>query len=340
MLPKWFNEWNRKNPIDPFKPAFLIGGVGGAVLVAALLVAWGWPLAVESSQTGPRGTGMSVTKFAADVAEPDPGIEAYAASVAAATADAVAVVDSPVSDALTRAMRQWTGIPDLYSGKDGSYQDAVAGTMVAMTQALNDDWSGHVAVNGTGVTCFTCHRGQPVPSNIWFRVDPVVETMVGWSAVQNRATKLSQSTSLPSDALQKLLVEEGVIKVHDLEPRVDNEGTATWQDTERTFSLMNYFSNSLNANCNFCHNSRAFYDPAQVTPQWATALLGIDMVRDLNVTYLEPIRDTLPPERLGPVHADAPKAACATCHKGYTKPLQGLQMLADWPELSAPGATQ
>lgn len=336
MFPKWFTEWNRKNPTDPFQPIFVLGGVGGAVFVAAMLVVWGWPYMTESSQTGPRGTGMSVTKFPAG---PDVTAAGYAASVEAAAADEVPIVDSPVSEGLTRAMRKWTGIPDLYSGKEDSYQDVVASLMISMTQVLNDDWGGHTAINDVGVTCYTCHRGQVVPSNIWFRVDPTVETMAGWGAVQNRVTTVSGSTSLPSDMLQKLLVEDGVIKVHDLEPRVVNAGTPTWQDTERTYSLMNYFSNSLNVNCNFCHNSRAFYDPAQVTPQWASALMGIDMVRDLNVTYLEPLEGVLPAERLGPVHADAPKAACATCHKGYSKPMQGLPMLADWPELSAPGAT-
>jgi photosynthetic reaction center cytochrome c subunit len=38
------------------------------------------------------------------------------------------------------------------------------------------------------------------------------------------------------------------------------------------------------------------------------------------------------------VHADAPKAACATCHKGYQKPMGGMDMISDWPELAAPGA--
>ena len=31
---------------------------------------------------------------------------------------------------------------------------------------INADWKRHVAA--TGVTCYTCHRGQPVPANIWF----------------------------------------------------------------------------------------------------------------------------------------------------------------------------
>ena len=362
MFPKWFSEWNRKNPTDPFKPIFLVGGLGGAVFVAAMLVVWGWPYMTESSQTGPRGTGMSVTKFPAG---PDPTIALYeeiysdtpyipeeGAALAKDIYQNVQVLGDLTEDNFNRlmlAMTSWVapdqgcaychGDGDLETyGSDDLYTKVVSRRMIQMTQAINDDWAGHVAVNGTGVNCYTCHRGENVPSNIWFRVDPTVETMAGWGAVQNRVTTVSGSTSLPSDMLQKLLVEEGNIKVHDLEPRVVNAGTPTWQDTERTYSLMNYFSNSLNANCNFCHNSRAFYDPAQVTPQWATALIGIDMVRDMNANYLEPLRDTYPANRLGPVHADAPKAACATCHKGYTKPMEGTPMITDWPELAAPGA--
>ena len=75
MFPKWFDDWNRKNPKDIYGPAILVGAVGGAVFVAAFLVTWGQPLATDSMQTGPRGTGMSVPEFKADLATPDPSIE-------------------------------------------------------------------------------------------------------------------------------------------------------------------------------------------------------------------------------------------------------------------------
>ena len=122
--------------------------------------------------------------------------------------------------------------------------------------------------------------------------------------------------------------------MHDLEPRVDNAGTASIQDAERTFSLMNYFSNSLGTNCTYCHNTRALHDIDQATPQLAQAQLGIGMALELNNDYLLPLGDVLPPNRLGALHADAPKVGCATCHKGQPKPLEGLNVIADWPELS------
>ena len=57
----------------------------------------------------------------------------------------------------------------------------------------------------------------------------------------------------------------------------------------------------------------------------------------MNQEYLVPLVDEYPPERLGPMHADAPKAACKTCHKGYQQPLQGVNVIKDWPELATTG---
>ena len=39
-----------------------------------------------------------------------------------------------------------------------------------MVRHINTDWHAHVAT--TGVTCYTCHRGQPVPANVWFTIRP------------------------------------------------------------------------------------------------------------------------------------------------------------------------
>lgn len=363
MFPKWFMEWNSKNPTDIYKPAIFVGVAGGAVFLAALLVSWGQPLPTDSMQTGPRGTGMKVAKFEAELAVPDPTIVEYytdepfipeaGEELAGDIYENVQVLGD-LTDAnfnrLMNAMTQWVapeqGCAYCHSGADeGIYADddlytkVVARSMIQMTQNINENWDGHVnAVEVVGVNCYSCHRGQNVPSEIWFKIDPVNENTSGWASVQNRTTSQSQFTSLPSDALEKYLLQYEPINVHDLESRVDTQpGDPTWQDTERTFSLMNYFSNSLGRNCVFCHNSRAFYDGAQVTPQWATASLGIQMVQELNNDYLVPLEGVYPPERLGPLHADAPKAACKTCHKGYQRPLQGMNVITDWPELATSG---
>ncbi|MEM9433385.1 MAG: photosynthetic reaction center cytochrome PufC [Pseudomonadota bacterium] len=355
MLPKWFNDWNKKNPTNVFGPGIVIGVVGGAVFVATMLVAWGQPFATTSTQTGPRGTGMSIPEFKSAMAMEDPTLDTFVSSApiipkpgdqtaGQAYPDAeplLADLTKENYDRLVDAMRAWTGIEILFNGEE-SYQTAVARKMIVMTQNINEEWDGHVNANGqVGVTCATCHRGQPVPSETWFKNTPLLNTnMAGWSAVQNRATSTSNSTSLPSDGLEELLVNYGQISVHDLESRVAGspaDGARTIQDTERTYGLMNYFANSLGVNCNFCHNSRAFYDAEQVTPQWATASLGIAMVLELNNDYIAGVETDLPSERLGPIHQDVPKVACKTCHKGYQQPYQGLNVLADWPELASTG---
>ncbi|WP_299831642.1 photosynthetic reaction center cytochrome PufC [uncultured Roseobacter sp.] len=363
MLPKWFNKWNQDNPTNIFGPAILVGVAGAAVFIAAMVVSWGNPAQTSSLQTGPRGTGMSVPEFNVVRLAADPTIEDYyteepyvpegGEDLARDIYENVQVLGDLTEDNFNRVMNaitQWVspeqgcaychGDGDLETyGEDTLYTKVVSRRMIQMTQAINEDWDGHVnAVAEVGVNCYTCHRGENVPSDIWFKVSPVNASAAGWSANQNQATSLSQSTSLPSDALEKYLLEGETIAVHSLESREAGvagvDGYASIQDTERTYSLMNYFSNSLGVNCVFCHNSRAFYDGLQNTPQWGTASLGILMVQELNTDYLVPLQDTYPPERLGPIFADAPKAACKTCHKGYQRPMQGMNVIADWPELA------
>jgi photosynthetic reaction center cytochrome c subunit len=365
MLP-WFSKWNRENPTDIYGPAVIIGTIFGAVFAAALLVSWGQPFATQSMQTGPRGTGMSVPEYTSDVTTPDPTLEEYyteepyvpegGEALAGDIYENVQVLGGLTEDNFNRlmiAMTQWVapeqgcvychGEGDMETyGSDDLYTKVVARRMIEMTQNINEGWDGHVNANGeVGVNCYTCHRGENVPSEIWFKTTPVSASFDGWSANQNRATSLSQSTSLPSDALEKYLLDYEMIGVHNLDSRVaenpSDPDVQTWQNAERTYSLMNYVSNSLGVNCVFCHNTRAFYDTEQVTSQWGTASLGIGMVQELNNDYLVPLGDSYPEERLGPLHQDAPKAACKTCHKGYQQPLQGTNMIADWPELATTG---
>ena len=46
-----------------------------------------------------------------------------------------------------------------------------------------------------------------------------------------------------------------------------------------------------------------------------------------------PLTSTFPEHRLG-VLGDAPKIACITCHQGVFKPLYGVSMAKNYPELS------
>jgi len=357
--PKWFDAWSAANPKNPTGAYWVVGALGTAVIVAVGIVILGNPYQTSTVQTGPRGTAMGVVKFDADRV-PDPTIEDYyteeayipegGEELAGDIYENVQVLGDLTDDNFNRlmlAMTQWVspeegcaychGDGDLETyGEDNLYTKIVSRTMIGMTQNINEGYGDHVGP--AGVNCYSCHRGQPVPSGVWFNVTPVNENVSGWSANQNRVSPVSQSTSLPSDALEKYLADYNMIRVHDLESRVDNEGTATIQDTERTFSLMNYFSNSLNVNCTFCHNSRAFYELDESTPQLEQSQLAIGMVQEINIDYLPEIEGILPPERLGSIHGDVPKAGCLTCHKGYSKPMNGADMISDWPELATTDA--
>ena len=50
---------------------------------------------------------------------------------------------------------------------DSLYTKVVARRMLVMTQTVNAGWQTHVGK--TGVTCYTCHRGEPVPKEVWFK---------------------------------------------------------------------------------------------------------------------------------------------------------------------------
>ncbi len=107
------------------------------------------------------------------------------------------------------------------------------------------------------------------------------------------------------------------------------------KQTEWTYALMMHFSQSLGVNCTYCHNSRAFGDWSQSTPQRVVAWHGIRMVRDLNDTYMDSLHDVFPRVRRGPTD-DVAKINCATCHQGVFKPLYGVSMVTTFPELKGP----
>ena len=52
---------------------------------------------------------------------------------------------------------------------DSMYTKVVARRMIQMNAHVNSQYTGHV--QQTGVACWTCHRGNAVPANIWFYTD-------------------------------------------------------------------------------------------------------------------------------------------------------------------------
>lgn len=216
---------------------------------------------------------------------------------------------------------------------DAVYTKVVARRMLEMTRTVNSEYKTHVGE--TGVTCYTCHRGNPVPKQVWFADNSGGKTaFAGWRYGQNEPARTVGRTSLPKDPFSTFLAQNGQIGVAGTTALPVKASTgASIQHTEWTYGLMMHFSDSLGVNCTYCHNSRAFASwPESSTPR-VTAWHGIRMVRTLNANYLEPLKPVYPANRLGP-EGDAPKAHCATCHQGANKPLLGVSMLKDHPELS------
>jgi photosynthetic reaction center cytochrome c subunit len=215
---------------------------------------------------------------------------------------------------------------------DTLYTKVVSRRMLQMTRTINADWKSHVA--DTGVTCYTCHRGQPIPANVWFENPgpPTASGAAGNRAGQNYPAPQVGLASLPNDPFTPFLEQKNNIRVIPTTALPEGNRQSIKQ-TEWTYGLMMHFSKALGVNCTYCHNSRSFFEWDGSTPQRATAWYGIHMVRTVNDRYLVPLRDQYPPTQLGPL-GDAPKANCATCHQGVYKPLFGAAMAKDYPGLT------
>ena len=216
---------------------------------------------------------------------------------------------------------------------DEKYTKLVSRSMLKMTRQINEYWKTHVA--GTGVTCWTCHRGQPVPSDIWF-TDPgpktASATLLGRGGQNTAGIQTIANAALPYDPLTPFLAADNAIAVQGT-TALPTGNRKSIKQTEWTYALMMYISNSLGVNCTYCHQTRSMGVWEQSTPQRVTAWHGIRMVRELNNAFLLPLQPLYPGERLG-AKGDAPKVGCSTCHKGVFKPLYGVSMLGDYPELA------
>ncbi|HVO48636.1 MAG TPA: photosynthetic reaction center cytochrome PufC [Steroidobacteraceae bacterium] len=332
----------------------LAGGGTGlvAAMVSTLLLAGCEHPPVESVQGGFRGTGMMqvtdprlapVSNNTIPVPLPR-GEIASGTPLAGDTFKNVQVLkDVPVPEfsRLMVAMTTWVApqqgctychaATDLAS--DEHYTKVVARRMLQMTRHINSSWRTHVG--DTGVTCYSCHRGHNVPEYVWFTdTGPAnASAYLGNLAGQNQPARSVRLASLPNDPFTPYLAADTPISVIDTTAlRQGEDKGASIKKAEQTYGLMMHITGALGVNCTFCHNSRSFFDWDQSTPQRATAWYGIRLVRELNGQYLTPLRATFPANRLGP-HGDSPKVDCATCHQGAHKPLNGVSMLADYPEL-------
>jgi photosynthetic reaction center cytochrome c subunit len=217
---------------------------------------------------------------------------------------------------------------------DSLYTKQVSRNMILMTQRVNTQWQDHVAQ--TGVTCYTCHRGNNIPQQVWFK-EPKQQTgngLLGNKDGQNTPVAASGYSSLPNDYFSSYLSKSSNIRVAG-NTALPTGNKHSINETESTYALMMHFSKSLGVNCTYCHNSRNFSSWEESPPQRAKAWYAIRMAQDINNNYMEPIKGLFPPHRLGPT-GDVAKANCGTCHQGAYKPLYGVSMLSDYPFLTGP----
>ncbi|MGI9219017.1 MAG: photosynthetic reaction center cytochrome PufC [Hydrogenophaga sp.] len=216
---------------------------------------------------------------------------------------------------------------------DSLYTKVVARRMVQMTQTINSKWQNHVST--TGVTCFTCHRGQAVPANVWFKPEQQTKgaDFIGNKMGQNTPAASVKLASLPNDPFSPYLLGSEPIRVQSTQA-LPGEHWSSIASTEKTYGLMAHMSTSLGVNCTYCHTTQSFGKWEGGPPQRVTAFHGIRMVRDINNAFMVPLTDTFPANRKGEL-GDVAKANCTTCHQGAYKPLFGAPMLKDHPGLES-----
>jgi len=335
--------------------AALIGVTGGTMVAISIASEMTLP-PVTSVQRGFRGTAMDQIYTPAALAAlreqakvPRSLPPASPAGVKASVAyKNVRVLGNLSVGQFTRLMvsvSQWVALKQGCSychnvrnmADDSNYTKVVARRMFQMVQNINGNWQSHV--QNVGVTCYTCHAGNPVPKYIWFN-NPGPASAGGLTQSDQgmgHPTEIDGSSGLPYDPLTPFLEQANPIRVQST-TALPTDNMSSIKQTEWTYSLMIMMSNSLGVNCTYCHNTESVGNWATSSPARVNAWYGIRMVRDLNNHYLDPLNGVFPPYRKG-VEGDSPKVYCMTCHQGIYKPLFGVSMLSTFPELKGPPKT-
>ena len=228
---------------------------------------------------------------------------------------------------------------------DANPHKLVARRMLQMTQYINSDWKSHVGQ--VGVTCYTCHRGQPMPPKAWFLDTPLPRTGILGAPSVFKETAHTVRDFFPNAGWEEYYLQNNPIHVESrtVTPTGD---TSTASEAARVYEMMMQMSDGMGVNCTYCHNSTNFSDWASSPPPRWTALYGFRMTAQLNQRYVWPLRNVMPQARLGPNPVNSPThpprelgaldgnglVNCATCHVGAPKPLQGANLLSGFPELA------
>jgi photosynthetic reaction center cytochrome c subunit len=325
--------------------------LSAAVLATAALLSGCERPPVDTVQSGYRGTGMVqvynprilIPQTHENVApEPIPAVPSDGPRASAVYKNVQVLGDLSVAEfnRTMVAISSWVAPNEqcTYCHKPGEgfeadtlYTKVVARRMLQMTQAINSKWGAHVG--NTGVTCYTCHRGEHQPRETWFRAaqHKQFSRLLGDDAGQNNGAVNLRNGSLPYDALTEFLLKGQEIRVNGA-TALPTGNRQSIKQAEFTYALMNHMSSGLGVNCTYCHNTQNFAKWEGAPPQRVTAWHGIRMARDVNVSYMEPLSNVFPASQKGPT-GDVAKVSCATCHQGAYKPLYGARMLKDYPEL-------
>ena len=228
---------------------------------------------------------------------------------------------------------------------DAKPQKLAARRMLQMTRYVNSAWKSHV--EPSGVTCYTCHRGQPVPSEVWWPREPKpVKPFIDKAEPWNEAAD-TVSTFFPNAGYAEYYLQDNPIAAQSTTALRSND-VAAQVVVKRIYEMMMQMSLQVGVNCGYCHNSRALADWSQSTPERWVAYYALRFIRDLNRNYLLPLAAVIPQQRVlahqtaMPVIPDYQKGqqpgnallTCGTCHQRLPKPLNGANMVKDYPGLT------
>jgi photosynthetic reaction center cytochrome c subunit len=341
--------------------------VAAVAVLAVIVVVPEWHLPVKGHELGWRASSMiqfdPAPAEAALLKRPPAAIPSWShdprpTDVAYKNVTVLTNVDAGELMHTMAAMTAWVspkqGCSFCHAGadyaSDAKPAKAVARLMLQMTRHINADWRDHVGA--AGVTCFSCHQGQPIPSDVWFAAPPVRQhPMIDWQEDYHE-DELTVRKFFPDEGYEEYLLQDtpGVAQSYTALPTHSGSSQIV---VKRLYEVMMQMTDEMGVNCGYCHNSRAFFDWRQSTPARWTGYSGIQMTRDLNRNFLIKTGALLPQDRfrldkahewnLAPDQAGAMPgnglSNCGTCHHGEPKPLGGANMVDAYPALIGPSPT-
>lgn len=232
---------------------------------------------------------------------------------------------------------------------DAKPAKAAARVMIAMTRHINTAWSTHVGAGG--VTCFSCHEGQPVPRDIWFQAPPQSAPPMAGKEEDWAEGARTVHNFFPNEGYEEYLLQATPSQAQS--PTAHPSGQVAQSIVvKRLYEMMMQMSDDIGVNCGFCHNSRALADWSQSTPMRWVGLGGIRMTRDINRNYLLHVADLIPESRLrldlSRPFSLPPReqgwqrgnglASCGTCHHTAPIPTVGAGLAPGFPALKSAGS--